>query len=81
MRRKRLTWCRLAALIAVVILGGWHQEVLGQEQKPELPEGWIIVEQMRIDWRARGSEEADTVSRAYRMVSRELIVVNEEGLG
>ncbi len=46
MHRKRLTWCRLAALIGVVILAGWRQEVLGQEQKPKLPEGWIIVEQM-----------------------------------
>ncbi len=48
MRRKRSTWRRLAALIGVVILAGWFQEVLGQEQKPELsePERWIIVERM-----------------------------------
>ncbi len=46
MRRKRSGRRGLAALIGVIILGGWGQEVLGQEQKPELPERLFIVEKM-----------------------------------
>lgn len=46
MHGKRSTWRGLAILIGVVLLGGWRQEVLGQEQKLTLPEGWVIVERM-----------------------------------